>query len=108
MMTIAPRRAKLPPFGVSRLEGLGRSPLPCLRIRSNLHPLALRFGACFVLSTRERNPRWTVASVVPLLLCFDLKENVRVTPITSYDYRCVVLPFHTIDDAPCPPCCNRG
>jgi hypothetical protein len=39
---------------------------------------------------------------------FDAKENVRVTPITSYDQGCIVLPFHTIVDAPCPPCCNRG
>jgi hypothetical protein len=39
---------------------------------------------------------------------FDVKENVRVTPITSYDQRCVVLPFHTIVDAPCLSRCNRG
>ena len=39
---------------------------------------------------------------------FDVKENVRVTPITSYDQRYVVLPFHTIVDAPCLSRCNRG
>ena len=39
---------------------------------------------------------------------FDVKENVRVTPITSYDQRCVVLPFHTTVDAPCLSRCNRG
>jgi len=39
---------------------------------------------------------------------FDVKENVHVTPTTSYDHRYVVLPFHTIVDAPCPPCCNRA
>lgn len=32
---------------------------------------------------------------------FDVTENVRATPITSYDQRCIVLPFHTIVDAPC-------
>ena len=39
---------------------------------------------------------------------FDVKENVRVTPITPYDQRCVVLSFHTIVDAPCLSRCNRA
>ena len=39
---------------------------------------------------------------------FDVKENVRVTPITSYNQRCIVLPFQTIVDAPCLSRRNRG
>ena len=39
---------------------------------------------------------------------FDVKENVPVTPITSYDQRCVVLSFHTVADASCPSHCNRA
>jgi len=46
--------------------------------------------------------------MIPLLNVLDVKENVRVTPITSYDQRSVVLPFHTLVDAPCPPRCNRA
>ena len=46
--------------------------------------------------------------MIPLVNVFDVKENVRVTPITSYDRRCVVLPFHAIVDAPCLSHCNRG
>ena len=50
---------------------IGRRPTGSLAhcIRSKLQRLALRFGAYFVLSTRERNPRWTVAFMVPLLTC---------------------------------------
>jgi hypothetical protein len=107
MMAVASRRARLPPRGVSRLEARPDR-LPRLCIPSKLHTLALRFDAYFVLSTRARNPRWTVASMVPLLTVFDVKENVRVTPISSYDQRCVVLPFHTIVDAPWPPRCSRA
>ena len=85
--------------------------LPCSLHPLKLHRLALRFDAYLVLSTRERNPRWTVAFMVPLgsfTKVFDVKENVRVTPVTSYDQRCIVLPFHATVAAPCPPCCNRG
>jgi hypothetical protein len=46
--------------------------------------------------------------MIPLVNVLDVKENVRVTPITSYDQRCVVLFFHTIVDAPCLSRCNRG
>ena len=46
--------------------------------------------------------------MIPLVNVLNVKENVLVTPITSYDQRCVVLPFHTLVDPPCLSHCNRG
>ena len=104
MMTVAPSRAKLPPCGVSRLEGwanrLPRRCIPCTacaslwRLLRAVHPRPeSAMDGCFHGSFTN---------------LFDVKENVRVTPITSYDQRCVVLHFQTIVDAPCPPRCNRA
>src|ERR1700693_6090418 len=46
--------------------------------------------------------------MIPLVNVLDVKENVGVTPITLYDQRSVVLPFHSIVDLPCPSDCGLG
>jgi hypothetical protein len=107
-MTIAPRRAG----GVAavwRVEiGRAADRLPC-----PLHPLEVA-PACASLSPllRAVHPRTEPAMDGcfhgSFTNVFDVKENVRVTPITSYNQRCIVLPFQTIVDAPCLSRRNRG
>jgi hypothetical protein len=104
MMTIAPR-CEVAAVWRAEILMVGQSaPL--------LHPLeaapACASPGLLRAAHRERNPRWTAVPMIPLLNVLDVKKNVRVTPITSYHQRCVVLPFRTLVDAPCPSCCNRA
>ena len=55
------------------------------------------FSARFVLSTLRTDSAMDGCFHGSFTDVFDVKENVLVTPKTSYDQRCIVLPFHTID-----------
>ena len=91
----APKRAKLPPCGVSRLVGPGRL------ARLPPHPLEPA-PACASLwrLLRAVHPRTEPAIDGcfhgSFTNVFEVKENVRVTPMPSYDQRCVVLSFHIV------------
>lgn len=94
-----------------------RCPVPCavsnsLRLNLPPHRPEAATGLRSALApTSYRSPQMESSidslSMITLVNVLDVKENVRVTPITPYDERCVILVFHTIVDAPWPSCCNR-
>src|SRR5207249_2588067 len=92
---------------VARRDWKGRSaPLPPHPLEATPAWVSLwRLLRCCPPANGIRDGRLLPCSVTNV---FDVKENMRATPITSYNRRCVVLPFHTIVDAPCLSSCNRG
>jgi hypothetical protein len=107
MMTIALRRAKCRRVACRDWKGGPTGSLATASTQSctGLH---FAFGAYFMpstLRTESAMDGWFHCSFTNV---FDVKENVRVTPVTSYDQRCVVLPFHSIVDVPCPSRCNHA
>jgi hypothetical protein len=105
MMTVGPR-CEVPAARRVEIGSLGRS------APSPLHPLEAPSCISLWRLLRAVHPRLESAMNScfhgSFTNVFDVKANVRVMPISSYDQRCVVLPFHTIVDAPCPPRCNRA
>ncbi len=97
----------MPPCGVSRLEGRPTGSLAhCIRSKLQRLRLALAPTSCCPPANGTRDGRLLFHGSFTDV--FDVKENVRVTLITPYDQRCVVLSFHTIVDAPCLSRCNRA